>query len=95
MFSRGGVKDTRLEAKDTKKFRGQCQEQTLLRPRTKDTGPSVLKKNKKGLQIFVSREKGLQIFFSANLYLRKPKKRSLQIFREVSGVFNKISTVQK
>ena len=87
MLSRGGVKNTRLEAKDTKKFRGQCQEQTLLRPRTKDTGASVLKKNKKSLQIFVSGENGLQNFFSGNLYLRKPKKRSLLIFRKVSGVF--------
>ena len=53
---RGGVEDTRLEAKakDTKKFRSQGQEQpfrgqTLSRPRTgmletKDTAASVLKK---------------------------------------------------
>ena len=47
---RGGVEDTRLEAKakakDTKKFRGQGQGQTLLRPRTKDTGASILQKKK-------------------------------------------------
>ena len=57
-YSRGGVEDTRLEAKakDTKKFRGQGQEQpfrgqNLSRPRTgmleakaKDTAASVLKK---------------------------------------------------
>ena len=41
LFSRGGVEDTRLEAKDTKKIRGQGQGhrqrfrgQTLSRPRT-------------------------------------------------------------
>ena len=68
----GGVEDTRLEAKDTKKseakakdtknseakaknslfedrpFRGQGQECSRPRPRTKDTAASVLKK--KGLQ---------------------------------------------
>ena len=48
--SRGGVEDTRLEAKakDTKKIRGQGQPfrgQTLSRPKTKDTGASVLQKN--------------------------------------------------
>ena len=54
--TRGGVEDTRLEAKakDTKKIRGQGQPfrgQALSRPRTgileakaKDTGASVLKK---------------------------------------------------
>ena len=30
----GGVEDTKLEAKDTKKFRGQGQGQTHSRPRT-------------------------------------------------------------
>ena len=44
-------------------------------------------KSKKSLQKFFSGKKGLQNFFSGDLYLRKPKKRSLQIFRKVSGVF--------
>ena len=58
--TRGGVEDTRLEAKaKDKKLRGQRQPfrgQTLSRPRTgmleaKDTGVSVLRKTeKKGLQ---------------------------------------------
>ena len=60
VINRGGVEDTRLEAKakDTKKIRGQGQPfrgQTLSRPRTgmleamtKDTAASVLQK--KGLQ---------------------------------------------
>ena len=61
---RGGVEDTRLEAKDTKKSEA------------KDTGASVLK-----------RKKGLQIFFSSDLRKRETKKRSSQIFREVSGAF--------
>ena len=52
--TRGGVEDTRLEAKakDTKKIRGQGQPfrgQTLSRPRTKDTSASALKQKKKGL----------------------------------------------
>ena len=63
LLSRGGVEDTRLEAKakDTKKIRGQGQGQqfrgqTLSRPRTgmleakaKDTSASALQKKKKGL----------------------------------------------
>ena len=54
IINRGGVEDTRLEAKDAKKFRGQGQSfrgQNLSRPRTgmleakaKDTGASVLQK---------------------------------------------------
>ena len=44
--TRGGVEDSRLEAKakakDTKKFRSQGQGQILSRPRTKNTGASVL-----------------------------------------------------
>ena len=69
VFTRGGVEDTRLEAKakDTKKIRGQGQGQgqpfrgqNLSRPRTgtletKDTGASVLRK------------KSLQKFFSGDL----------------------------
>ena len=68
-MTRGGVEDTRLEAKtkDTKKFRGQGQGQTLSRPRTKDTDASVLQKKKQ-------KKQGLQNFFSGNLYLGKPKK---------------------
>ena len=103
--SRGGVEDTRLEAKakDTKKFRGQGQGQTLSRPRprTKDSDASVLQ-TKKGLQRFFSGDlkkkvfknffqakKVFKNFFSCDLYLRKPKKRSLQIFRKVSGIFQR------
>ena len=65
-LTRGGVEDIRLEAKDTKKIRGQGQPfrgQTLLRPRTgmleaktKDTATSVLQKKQR-----------LQESFSGNL----------------------------
>ena len=101
-FSRGGVEDTRLEAnakaEDTKKFRGQGQEQTILRPRTKDTDPSVLqtkkvpqnfffrRSQKKGLQNFFQAKKVFKNFFSGDFYLRKPKK-VFADFRKVSGVF--------
>ena len=102
MICRGGVEDTRLEAKakDTKIFRGQGQGQTLSRPRprTKDTGASVLQKkegfqknfqavSKKGLEKFFSGEKRLQKFFFRRFPLEENKKRSSQIFCEVSGAF--------
>ena len=67
---RGGVEDTRLKAKDTKKFRGQGQGQTLSRsrPKTKDTDASVSPKNKKKvLKLFFrrSQKKVFKIFFQA------------------------------
>ena len=51
---RGGVEDTRLEAKakDTKKIRSPIQGQTLSRPRTQ-------------VQVFSSKKRSLQIFFQA------------------------------
>ena len=90
VINRGGVEDTRLEAnakaKDTKNFeakdrpsRGQGQG-----PRTQ----TQLFSKKKGLQNFFSREKGLQNCFRPSL-LEETKKRSLQIFRKVSGVFQR------
>ena len=61
-FTRGGVEDRRLKAKDTKKIRGQGQPfrgQTLSRPRigmledkAKDTAASVLKKKKIFKKVF-------------------------------------------
>ena len=50
------------------------------------------KKENKGLQIFfqaISKKKVFKNFFSGDLYLRKPKKKSSQIFRKVSGVFQR------
>ena len=59
VFTRGGVEDTRLEAKAkyTKKMRGQGQGQPfrgqiLSRPRTKDTSASALQKKKVFTKIF-------------------------------------------
>ena len=56
--ARGGVEDTRLDAKaqnslsEDRPFRGQGQECSRARPRTKDTGTSVLKKKKKVFKFF-------------------------------------------
>ena len=64
--TRGGVEDTKLEAKDTQKFRGVVQGQTPSRPRTKDTDASVLQK--KGLQNLFSgdlKKKVFKNFFQA------------------------------
>ena len=59
LVHRGGVEDTRLEAKDTKKSEAKDsliedrhswgQGQECSRPRTKDTSASALQKKKKGL----------------------------------------------
>ena len=64
---RGGVEDTRHEAKDTKKIRGQGQGQNLSRPRTgmleakaKDQGHRRKRSQKK-------KKKGFQNFFSGDL----------------------------
>ena len=103
--NRGGVEDTRLEAKakDTKKIRDQGQPfrgQTLSRPRTgmleaKDQGhkAQVLSKKKK---------KGLHKNFSGDL---KKKKRSSQkffkrsplknVFQKIFQALHKILTFQK
>ena len=61
------------------------------RPRTvpleaKDTDASVLKKKKRSSKIFFRRKRSSK-FFSGDFYLKKPIKRSLQIFRKVFGVF--------
>ena len=80
---RGGVEDTRLEAKakDIKKIRGQGQEQpfrgqTLSRPRTgmleaKDTSASALQKKRSSKNFFrrsPKKNKGLHRNFSSDLH---------------------------
>ena len=86
-MSRGGVEDTRLEAKakakDTKKIRGQGQGQpfrgqTLSRPRTgmleakaKDQGHKAQVLSKK------KKKKGLHKNFSGDLQKKKKKKKGL------------------
>ena len=67
LINRGGVEDTRLEAKDTKKIRGQGQGQpsrgqTLLRPRTgmleaKDQGHKRKCSPKKKKKVFTKIQK--------------------------------------
>ena len=102
MFDRGGVEDTRLEAKakDTKKLfedrhsRGQGQECSRPRPRTKDTSVSALQK-----------KKGLHKNFSGDLQKKKKKKRSSQkffkrsprkhVFQKNFQALHKILTIQK
>ena len=90
--SRGGVENTRLEAKakDTKKSEAKNsssedrhsrgQRQKCSRPRTKDTGASVLIKQKR---------KTSSKFFFRRSPIEENKKRSSQISRKVSGVFIK------
>ena len=69
LIYRGGVEDTRLEAKakakDTKKIRGQGQECSRPRPSTKDTSASALQKKKK---VFT------KIFLAISTIKRFPKK---------------------
>ena len=70
----------------------------LLEAKAKDQGHRRKCSPKKRSSKFFSgnlKKKGLQKFFSSDLYLKKPKKRSLQIFRKVSGVFQQIFNVSK
>ena len=93
-MSRGGVEDTRLEAKakNTKKkseakakdnlfedrhCRGQGQECSRPRPRTKDTSTSALKKKKRSSQKF---------------FKRSPRK---NVFQKIFQALHKILTIQK
>ena len=89
---RGGVEDTRLEAKDTKKksevkdslsedrhSRGQGQESSRPRPRTKGTSASALQ----------TKKKGLHKNFLGDLQKKKKKK---QVFTKI---FQAISTKKR
>ena len=66
--NRGGVEDTKIEAKvkDTKKFRGQGQGQTLSRPRPR-TQTQVFSKKKVFKNFFqaISKKRSSKIFFQA------------------------------
>ena len=85
LFCRGGVEDTRLEAKakDTKKIRAQRQGQpfrgqTLSRPRT---GMLEVKAKDQGHKRKCSpKKKGLHKNFLSDLQKKKKKKRSSQKF---------------
>ena len=87
---RSGVEDTRLEAKD-RPSRGQgprTQTQVFSKKNFSKKFFQAISK-KKVFKIFSQAKKVFKNFFSGDLYLRKQKKRSLQIFREVSGVFQR------
>ena len=72
--ARGGFEDTKLEAKD-RPSRGQGHRRKCS-------------PKKKVFKIFFRRKRSSKIFFGRSL-LEETKKRSLQIFREVSGVFQR------
>ena len=100
MKTRGGVKDTRLKAKDTKNFEAKAKNRPS-RGQGPRTQTQVFSKKKRSSKFFFrrSQKKVFKNFFQAkkvfkkllsgDLYLRKPKKRSLQIFCKVSGVFQR------
>ena len=101
LIVRGGVQDTRLEAKakDTKKIRGQGQGQpfrgqTLLRPRTgmlKDQGHKrncSPKKNKRSSQKFLGDLQNKKKGLHKNFSSDLQKKRFPKIFSSASQNFN-------
>ena len=101
---RGGVEDTRLEAKDTKNIRGQDQGegQTLLRLRVgmleakaKDTGASGHTHKKRSSKFFSGdlQKKVLKNFFSSNLPNEENKKNLCKFFARFLAFSNKILTV--
>ena len=108
VVSRGGVEDTRLEAKakakDTKKIRGQGQGQpfrgqTLSKPRTgmlkaKDTSASALQKKKKGLHknFLGDLKKKEKKRSSQKFFKRFPQK---NVFQKIFQALHKILTIQK
>ena len=103
-FNRGGVEDTRLEAKakDTKKYeakakdslsedrhsRGQGQE-CSRRPRTKDTSASALQKKRSSKKIFRRSPKKRS---SQKFFKRSPQK---NVFQKIFQALHKILTIQK
>ena len=89
--SKGGVEDTRLEAKaeDTKKIRGRGQRQpfrgqTLSRPRTKNTSASVFQKKKMCSQKFFRRSPK-----------KKKKKKKNKVYTKIFQALHKILAIQK
>ena len=103
LFSiRSGVEDTRLEAKakGTKKAkdslsedrhsRGQGQECSRPRPRTKDTSASVLQKKKVFTKIFQAISKKKRS--SQKFFKQSPRK---HVFQKIFQALHKILTIQK
>ena len=92
---RGGVEDTRLEAKakDTKKIRGQGQGQgqpfrgqTLSRPRTGMLEAKAKDQGHKAQVLSKKKKKGLHKNFSGDLQKKKKKKKKVftKIFQAIS-----------
>ena len=101
IITRGGVEDTRLEAKakakDTKKIRGQGQGQpfrgqTLSRPRT---GMLEAKDQGHKAQVLSKKKKGLHKNFSSDLQKKKKKKVFTKIFQAISKKKKKKRSSQK
>ena len=91
---RGGVEDTRLEAKDTKTIRGQGQGQpfrgqTLSRPRT---GMLEAKAKDQGHKRKCSPKKKKKKRSSQKFFKRSPQK---NLFQKNFQALHKISTIQK
>ena len=108
VIPRGGVEDTRLEAKakDTKKSeakakdnlsedrhsRGQGQECSRPRPRIKDTSASALQKKKRSSQKFFRRSPQKKKRSSQTFFKRSPQK---NVFQKIFQALHKILTIQK
>ena len=97
---RGGVEDTRLEAKakakdslsEDRHSRGQGQECSRPRPRTKDTSASALQNKKKVFtEIFpaISKKKNRS---SQKIFKQSPQK---NVFQKIFQALHKILTIQK
>ena len=91
MLTRGGVEDTRLEAKDTKKIQGQGQE--CSRPRIKDTSASALqkKKKKRSSQKFFKRSPQKNVFQTMFQALHKiNNSKNTAVLEPRTGQFSRI-----
>ena len=92
VLTRGGVEDTMLEAKamDTKKISGpRTQTQVLSKKKGPQNFFSGDLKKKKVFKNFFQAKNVFKKFFFRQSLLEETKKRSLQIFRKVSGVFQR------
>ena len=100
LIIRGGVEDTRLEAKakakDTKKIRGQGQGQgqpfrgqTLSRPRTGMLEAKAKDQGHKAQVLSKKKKKGLHKNFSGDLRKKKKKKKKKGLHKNFSGDLQK------
>ena len=103
IFIRGGVEDTRLEAKakakDTKKIRGQGQGQgqpfrgqTLSRPRTGMLEAKAKDQGHKAQVLSKKKKKKKKKRSSQKFFRRSPLK---NVFQKIFQAFHKILTIQK